>query len=142
MKKVICLFLPLVIVFGICACSDYRTNNNFLNNEALAEAYNKILFIDSDLAVLDESYDIAAPDLKDAIGDLLDMKTATDKACTADKYLLIIGIFDKLCENAEKLKDNMALYEEGKAELDTELIKATEQNCKDFEKVFLGKKQA
>ena len=139
MKKVICILLPLVMIFGICACSDYRTNNNFIDNEALAKAYNKILFIDSDLEIIEENYDIAAHDLKDAIGDLLEMKTATDKACAADKYVVIIGIFDKLCENSEKLKENMILFEEGKAELDTELIKAAEQNCKDFEKVFVGK---
>lgn len=140
MKKLICILLPLVILFGICSCSDHRTNKNFLNNEPLAEAYNKILFIDSDLEVLAGNYDVAAADLKDAIGDLLEMKTATDKACTADEYMVIIVIFDKLCENAEKLKENMILFEEKKAELDIELIKATEQNCKDFEKVFVGKK--
>lgn len=139
MKKLICLILPLVMIFGICACADYRTNKNFLNNEPLAEAYNKILFVDSELGVLEKNYDIAASDLKDAIGDLLEMKTVTDKACTADEYMVIIVIFDKLCENSEKLKENMELFEAGKAELDTELIKATEQNCKDFEKVFVGK---
>ena len=140
MKKVICVFLPLVIIFGICACSDYRTNKNFLNNEPLAEAYNKILLIDSDLEVLEDNYDIAAPDLKDALSDIVELKPATDKACTADEYMVIIVIFDKICENSEKLRKNMLLFEAGKAELDTELVKALEQNCKDFEKVFVGKK--
>ena len=140
MKKVICVFLPLVMLLGICACSDYRTNKNFLNNEPLAEAYNKILFIESDLEVLEDNYDITAPDLKDALGDIVELKPATDKACTADEYMVIIVIFDKICENSEKLRENMLLFEAGKADLDTELVKALEQNCKDFEKVFVGKK--
>lgn len=140
MKKTICLLLPLVIVFGICACSDYRTNKNFLNNEPLAEAYNKILYIDSELEVLEKHYDIAANHLKDSLSNIIDMKAATDKACTADEYMVIIVIFDKLCENSAKLKENMALVDSGKAKLDTKLVKELEQNCHDFEKVFVGKK--
>ena len=139
MKKIICLVLPLIMIFGICACSDYRVNDNFMDNQPLAEAYNKILLIDSDLNVIEDSYDIAAKDLKDNIGDLLDMRAYTDKSCTQDEFTVIIGVFDKLCENAEELKANLDQVDKGTAKLDGELVKALQKNCKDYENLFKGK---
>lgn len=140
MKKFICLLLPLVIIFGVCACSDFRTNKNFMNNDALAKAYNKILFIDSELEVLEKHYDIASPDLKRSLNDILEMQAYTDKTCAQAEYAQIMEVFDNLCENARNLKENMALVDEGKATLDTELVSVAVQNCEEFEKLFVGKK--
>ena len=139
MKKIVCLILPLIMIFGICACSDYRVNDNFMDNSALADAYNKILLIDSDLEVVEGAYDVAAKDLKDNIGDLLDMKARTDKACTDEEYTVIIGVFDKLCENADALKANLDEADKDFSKLDAELVKTLQKNCKDFENLFKGK---
>lgn len=147
MKRIISAVLCLAMLFSFASCSkkaettttEPTTALSFEKNKYLSEVWNSMSEAKSELENLQKKYSKNSYSLRVNLEKICKVKDAVNISCSADEFTVILGIYNKFCENAQLLLQQMDLYELEQGELTDEYISALLLNISDYEKTYLGK---